>query len=145
MVQGRLDQLLALEKQFRDMGLRTYFHICADRSFLTWKNKAYRPFMPYDEYLELLKRSRAILNIVTDGQKSVTQREMEAVFDNVKCITNNAGIPDFALYDESRFFLLTDENAEKVRDFISVPFKPVNDEELRPYCFSDHVREMLND
>ena len=141
---GRLDQLLALEKQFADMGLKTHFHICADRSFLTWKNRIYRKFLPYDEYLELLRRSRSILNIVTDGQTSITQREMEAVFDNVKCITNNGGIRSFALYDESRFFCLNDSSAEEIEDFMAVPFRPVPVEDLKQYCFSDRIHSMID-
>ena len=139
---GRLEQIHKLEEKLKDQGLKTYFYICADREYLIWKRKEYKHFLPYDRYLELLRDSRAILNVVSSGQQSITQREMEAVFDGVKCITNNKGILDFELYDDSRYFLL-DDNYEKVPEFLDVPFKAVSDEELKVYRFDAFLTKML--
>lgn len=140
---GRLDQIHELEQKLREQGLKTYFYICADREFLTWKRREYRHFLPYEGYLDLLKDSRAILNIVPEGQKSITQREMETVFDGVKCITNNKGILDFVFYDESRYFLL-DDNYEEIPAFLDLPFKEIRDEELEPYRFDSFLFGMLD-
>ena len=140
---GRLDQIHELEQKLREQGLKAYFYICADREFLTWKRREYRHFLPYEGYLDLLKDSRAILNIVPEGQKSITQREMETVFDGVKCITNNKGILDFAFYDESRYFLL-DDNYEEIPAFLDLPFKEIRDEELEPYRFDSFLFGMLD-
>lgn len=141
---GRLDQIHLIENKLKEQGLRTCFHICADRSFLTWTNKEYKPFLPYEDYLELLKDSRAILNIVSEGQTSITQREMEAVFDGVKCITNNTGILSFPLYDESRYFLI-DNNYELIPAFLEKPFKMVPKEELDNYKMERRIDEMLQE
>lgn len=141
---GRLHQIHNLEEKLQAQGLRTYFYICADREYLTWKKKEYKHFLSYEGYLELLKESRAILNIVPEGQRSITQREMEAVFDGVKCITNNKGILDFELYDESRYFLL-DDNYEAIPEFLNAPFKEVDDSELGKYRFVNHINEMIQE
>ena len=141
---GRLDQIHDLEEKLQAQGLRTYFYICADREYLTWKKKEYRHFLPYEGYLELLKESRAILNIVPEGQRSITQREMEAVFDGVKCITNTKGILDFELYDRSRYYLL-DDNYGGISEFLNTPFKEVDDSELRKYRFASHINEMMQE
>ena len=141
---GRLDQIHQVEKKLKDLGLETYFYICADRSFLTWKKREYRPFLPYEGYLELLKDSKAILNIVPEGQRSITQREMEAVFDGVKCITNNRGILDFDLYDESRYFLL-DNNYEDIPAFLNNPFKEVEAADLNKYRMVNVIDAMFQE
>jgi hypothetical protein len=75
---GRANQLFDLQKKLEEKELKTYFHICADRQYLRFKKRFYKPVLCYDEYLELLVDSKAVLNIVPDGQTSVTQRELEA-------------------------------------------------------------------
>lgn len=140
---GRLNKMDEIKKKLETEGLKTYFHICATREFLTWTNRKYKHFLPYNGYLDLLKKSKAILNIVPEGQTSITQREMEAVFDGVKCITNNKGITFFKLYDNTRFFLL-DNNYDQIQEFLDVPFKPVLLSELEAYRFDSLVSNMLD-
>lgn len=136
---GRMEQLLRYKECFEEIGLSTYFHICADRSFLRMKNRHYKRVLPYTDYLELLKKSRAILNIVPQGQKSITQRELEAVFDNKKCITNNEGILDFDLYDKSRYFILGQDDIDDLRTFLYTEFKPVDKDVLDNYTFESVI------
>lgn len=140
---GRLDQIYGMEKSFKKIGLKTYFYICADREYLTWTKKMYKHFLPYEGYMELLSVSKAVLNIVPIDQKSITQREMEAVFDGVKCITNNRGILDFDLYDDSRYFYLDSDNIEELEDFLNSEFKPVDEKELDKYRFDAYLARNL--
>jgi hypothetical protein len=140
---GRLDQIVEIEEKLKECGLKTYFHICANREFLTWTNKRYEHFLPYEKYLKILKESKAVLNIVPTGQRSITQREMETVFDGIKCITNNTGIKKFALYDETRYFILND-NYKDILKFLNTPFRPVTDNELQEFRFEYVVNKMLS-
>lgn len=140
---GRLKRILNFENKLRKMGLKTYFHICADRSYMRYKKLVYKPVIPYSRYLKLMKKSKAILNIVRDGQSSVTQRELEAVFDNIKCITTNIAIKDFELYDKSRYFVLGDDAMEDLVEFLECPFKPISDKLLDPYRFEIVIENLL--
>lgn len=142
---GRAEYLLQLEKELKEIGLKTYFHICADRQYLKLKKKYYKKLLSYDEYLELLVDSRAILNIVPEGQRSVTQREMEAVFDGIKCITNNLGVKDFELYDKSVFFILGEDNIKCLPLFLNVAPKAYDTELLKQYDFKNRIEKMLDE
>ena len=139
---GRLEKLLETEANLKAQGLTTNFYICADRSFLTWRKKIYKPVLPYEDYLELMKKSKAILNIAPEGQRSITLRELEAAFDSIKCITNNKGILDFPLYDPSRYYLL-DNNYDGIKEFLSVPFVPVPEETLKEYEFGKMINRLV--
>ena len=142
---GRMEKLMNIEKKLNEQGLKTYFHICADREFLRFKNKNYKKFIPYEEYLDILRNSRAVLNIVQEGQTSITPREIETVFDGIKCITNNKGIFDFKFYDKSRYFYIDENfNADDIKKFLDAPFKEINPEELKEYKFSNRVNLMLS-
>lgn len=140
---NRMSRVLDLEKELQDLGLNTYFYICADRKHLRFKNKRYQRVLDYDEYLELLKKSRASLNIAREDQNAITQRELECAFCGIKCITTNEKIKDFDLYDESRFFVLTKDNASEIKDFLSIPYKPIPESELEKYRFENMVKRFF--
>lgn len=120
---GRGDYLLGLEKEFNKLNLKTHFHICADRAMFSKKKNYYQPLMSYRSYLDLCKHSKAILNIMNDNQTSITQRDLECVFDNIKCIVNNKEIKNFDLYDPSRFFILGEDDLSKLPEFLNTPLK----------------------
>lgn len=136
---GRADYILALEKQLNDLGLKTYFHLCADRSMFSKKKDFYKPVMPYINYVEYVKKTRAILNIVTEGTKSFSQRDLECVFDDTKCITNNKEIKNFSMYDPSRYFILGEDDLSKLPAFLDSPFKKASEEELDKFKFKSEV------
>lgn len=141
---GRAERLLKLENKLKTNGLRTYFHICADRQFLRYKKNYYKKLLSYDEYLDLLVDSKAVLNIVPEGQTSVTQREMEAVFDGIKCITNNHGIKHFELYDESIFYVLDEDINKTIHDFLNMETKKFDENILKQYDFDQRMQQILS-
>jgi len=140
---GRLQSLLELEKKMKELGLRTYFHICADRRFLRVTNHKYKKLLSYYEYMDLMKESRAILNIVGSDQASMTMRDMEVVFNGIKGITNNKLALEFPLYDKSRFFVLGIDPIESLPFFLDSPFKQISDEELIPFCYENSIEYMI--
>ena len=132
---GRLNDLLDIEKKLNSLGLITHFHICANRKFLRFKNRHYKRVLDYDDYLSLLKQSKSLLNVARRDQNAVTQRELECVFDGIKCITTNERIVDFKLYDESRFFVFNGSNYSELLDFMRKPFKPISKVDLDEFRF----------
>lgn len=142
---GRADKLFELQKSFESLGLKVLMYICADRKFLRFKKKYYRKLLNYDEYLNIAGKSRAILNIMPEGQRSITQRDLEAVVYNLKEITNNCGIRDFEYYDPDRFFVIGEDDLNKLADFVRKECPPVPEEKLAPFKDSTVMREMLKE
>ena len=140
---GRLEYLLSLEKKLQEIGLRTYFHICANRRYQTLFNRHYKKLIPYSAYMELMKKSRAILNIVNKPQASMTMRDFEVAFNRIKGITNNPLAVQFPLYDPSRYFILGVDDIKTLPAFLDTPFLPLTDEELEPYCYEKSIEKMV--
>lgn len=140
---GRAEALLALQKEFESRGLRTHFHICADRRYLQKQKSCYKPLLTYKEYLQMLKKSRAILNIMPESQRGITQREMECVFDGIKCFTNNRAIREFPLYHPSRFFILGQDSLDRAKEFLQTEFLPISEEALEPYRYYHTIETMV--
>lgn len=141
---GRAEKVLELEKKLINYGLKTHFYICPDRSFLILKKPYYKPFISYSKYLQMLSKSKAILNIVQPGQKSITMREYEAIFDNVKCITNNVEIMKAEFYHKSRYFVLGVDNFQNLKEFLEEKFIPLEQKILNKYRFDNYVLEIYN-
>lgn len=142
---GRAQQLFAVENEFKSLGLKTYFHICANRSFLTWTKSYYKPFLPYKDYLNLIGNSKAVLNIVQEGAISITMREVEAIYHNVKCITNNSIIRQTPMYDPSRYFILGEDQIEDLPEFLEMPFVEVSKEMLYDGSYDRTIEKMLTE
>ena len=141
---GRADYLFSLEEVFQKLGLSTYFHISPTHRYQLALKRYYRPVIRYEEYLELINKSTAILNIMPDNQKALTMRDFEAVYNGIKCITNNKAIRDFKLYEKSRFFIIGEDRMEDLPSFISAEFKPINEKRLEKYGFCSSLEKMIN-
>lgn len=141
---GRAEKLFQLEDALKKYGLKTYFRISPNRSYLRYKKRFYRPVISYTKYLDLLAKSKAVLNLMPEGQKGITMRDYEAVFNGVKCITNNSAIKTFKLYHPSRFFVLGIDDLNRITDFISEGFEKVSDEELSEYKLDKSIYKMVN-
>ena len=142
---GRAEEILQYERIFQKLGLKTYFHICADRSMFVKKKPYYKAKIKYTEYLELQSQSRAILNIMPEGQYSITPRDMEAAFNNVKEITNNKGVKNLEFYSSDRYFVLGEDNMDSLCEFLNKPIKPVEESIIKNYTFDKMVEAMILD
>lgn len=66
--------------------------------------------MQYEEYLKVVKRSRAVLDIVKKNNYGLTLRVLEALVAHKKLITNYMDIKKMEFYNESNIFLLEGED-----------------------------------
>lgn len=105
---GRADDIRRLEEQLQGQGLSTDIRISSESS--TW--------IPYRDVIELSAKSRAILDIVQEGQEGLTLRAMEALFLGVKLITNNAAIREEQEYPQEMVFLLDGNVGEQLAAFV---------------------------
>lgn len=140
---GRMSYLLELEKELKGLGLKTHFHICANRRYELFKNRNYKHLITYDEYIELMRKSRSIMNIVDKPQSSMTMRDMEVVFNGIKGITNNRMAINFPLYDPSRYFILGVDPIDSLKSFLNTPFLPLKEHELDPFRYENAIRYMI--
>ena len=71
----------------------------------------------YKEILEDIGKSKAILEIVQDGQSGMTMRPYEAMFYDKKFLTNNQCLKQMDFFDE-RFMMVFSDVGERMVDFL---------------------------
>lgn len=136
---GRGQTIQVLESALRGRGLTTNFQIVAPPSRLPWKQSA-ESWIPYREVIEQSARSRAVLDIVQQGQTGMTLRAMEALYLEVKLITNNAAMLQDPHYPQDNVYLLEGTELPGLEDFMSRPIAPTSEMVREFYSFPAWLR-----
>lgn len=104
-------------------------------------------FMPYEQNLEYLKKSKCVLEIMQEGGNGYTLRTCEAVAYNKKIITNNKILKEAEFYNENMitfFDNVTDINISFIKEekksyFDNNYFSPVKLLDKVLYIFKKEV------
>ncbi len=83
--------------------------------------------LSYEEYLKILFASKAIIEIVQDGQEGITLRTIESLYYKKKLITNNIGIRKLPFYNPNNIFVVED-------------FKKINANDLKHFLESNYCK-----
>lgn len=140
---GRSDTLFALKDIFEKQGLRTHFHITATRRYERFRKRYYKAPIPYEEILELISQSRAILHLTKGGQTGVTIRVMESLLNQIKLITDNTLLAEYAFYDKDNIFILGKDDINTLPEFLAKPYRPISEELLKHYYFDNFWNEKI--
>lgn len=101
-------------------------------------------YVSYEENLELINRSRIIVDLLHDVHKGLSFRVFEAIGKGKKLILNNPEILKYEFYDPTNFFLVKDENYDGLEEFINTPYKPLPEHIKEKYSFDNWIRYVLD-
>ena len=113
---SRLDRIEWFYQVCQKANLRTKFLVIGEDHSEVLDVK--KETVSYWEYLKILERSKAILDISSDEQDGLSLRPMEALFFSKKLITDNESIIDYDFYHAENIFVLGRDNIDFLRDFI---------------------------
>lgn len=135
---GRQADLEAAKQLFDSVGLRSYFFVvdfpdlpdnaCVDQNHLG-----------NAEYLSLIQKSNAVLDLVNENNYGLTCRPLEAMNLKRKVITNFADIKEYDFYSKDNFFVLGIDDADSLIDFINSAYNDVPEQILSGYTLSNWV------
>ena len=128
---GRKQILDTIKNKFIENGLNPYIYIPQSKD----------EYLSYDQYLNLLAKSKVLLEIVQKGQSGSTMRMMEALFYKKKIITNNNQVRKFPFYNSSYIYIIEDINNidfKSIMDFIKIESN-FNDKIIEKYDFKNWV------
>lgn len=121
---GRRLVIQDLENKMIDNGLDVYFYV-VDNDASKRGYKGSFPAISYNDYLNLVSQSKAILDFVQEGQRGQTLRSLESLFFQKKLITNDVLIKTCDFYNPSNIFIIGTDKMECLKQFLSSPFEPV--------------------
>lgn len=101
--------------------------------------------LKYSEVVDICLSSKAILELVTDNQRGLTWRALEALFFHKKLITNNKSIIDFDFYNRNNIFIYGQDNICTLREFIDQPFVEIDDKITEKYTVQCWYKRIMED
>lgn len=126
---GRRSTVENLEKELKAAGLKGQIEIGDSFS------------IPYMEYLEQVKKSRAIIDILQQGQTGMTLRSLEALFFGKKLITNNIYLKDCDFYNENNIFIIGHDK-RNLKEFFDADYCEVAEEVKNKYTIENLVKRI---
>lgn len=140
-LKNRVKMLTELYNQLDAVDANLYFYVLnnvntTDRVPFQLKKE----YLNYDKYRKIMLSSKAVLDIVQDGQIGLTIRTMETICFEKKLITNNKDIVNYDFYDSNNIFVIGVDRLDKLGTFINTPFKKISEEIIREYNFVDWIK-----
>ncbi len=102
-----------------------------------------RAYMPYSVVQERVRTSKAVLELISDGQTGITQRPFETLFLRKKLITTSSEVKSYDFYCPENIFVLGERDIQELPDFLKTPFKPVAEEILQEYTLTGWLQNFL--
>lgn len=126
-VKDRKEQLLSLYNAFRSFNMNPLFTIVDKNG--EYSNLPFRindSYVSYSDYLDMVRRSRAILDITQKGQDGFSMRVMEAIFLGKKLISTNKALVDADFYDSNNILIVESDNIDPIvlKEFMNADFHP---------------------
>lgn len=98
----------------------------------------------YELYLENVKKSNVIIDLVIDEHKGLSFRVFESLKYKKKLITTNKTIKDYPFYNENNVLILDDNSIEKISSFLEKPLVEIDQLILKTYSFSNWFKNLFN-
>lgn len=137
-LKDRKEKMLTLYEAMTKGGLKPRFVIVGKKEEdLPFEYR--ESYVNYYKYLEMVSRSRAILDISQKGQDGYSMRVMEAIFFDKKLITTNQYVKDSIFYDENNIYVIDLEriDADEIKCFFELEFHPYPDDVKNYYSFEE--------
>ena len=107
------------------------------------KKNEQQAYMSYSEVIEHVQRSKAVLEIISDGQTGITQRPYEALFFKKKLITTSPEVKNYDFYCEKNIFVLGERDLQELPQFLNTPFCELDVGITEKYTFASWLKGFL--
>jgi len=139
---GRGEYLLQLESKMKEIGLRTKFLIVADGR-LSKRKSYYHKWVEYEEIIDMIVKSKSILNVALENQKGITMRDMESLFFDVKLLTTNKNIKNTYIYHPNNVFFIDGLNIDGLKEFMSLPHIRISEDIKDSHSYDNYIEEII--
>lgn len=109
----------------------------------TWNRCENQSYLSYSEYLSIASRSIAILDLISEENKGLTFRPLEAMFLKKKLITNYAEIIQYDFYKKDNVFIVGVDDWNSLETFLSSPYVDIQEEIVKSYTTDEWIKRFI--
>ncbi len=119
---GRGEKITKIYKELKQRGINADFRVVYPQ-YPGLPDEIKSDRLSYSEIVNGICSSKAIFELVREGQSGPTLRLMEAVFQGKKLVTDNKCVIEEPFYDSSKIFVLRDDNWNELVEFLNTDFE----------------------
>ena len=127
--------LKSLQNVLEKQNLKTLFKIVYSKDDI----------VSYSEYLNILSKTKSIVDIVATNQTGLTLRCLESMFLQKKLITNNKDIVNYDFYNPNNIFIIGKDDMAHIKEFIHSKYMEIDKKIKEKYEFESWLNRILND
>lgn len=145
-LKDRKEKMGKLYDAFQAAGLKARFVIVKNAGVVEDMPFEYKDTeVGYYEYLDMINRSRSILDITQKGQDGLSLRIMEAIFLNKKILTTNEYITKMDFYDPCNILVirLGETTKKEIQEFFNKPFHNYSDDTREYYSIKSWAERFV--
>ena len=148
----RYEYIKYLKEHLTKNGLKVFFKLYIDKNMKRYLPKNYDKDLiiteriSYLENLEILKKSKSVLDLKYEEQNGLTLRCYEAIATGTKIITDNEDIKNYDFYNENNIKVIKSINdIEKISlEFFSKNPEKIESKIIEKYTVKGFLDEILN-
>lgn len=137
---GRYLQIIDVVKRLENAGKKIYLRIISDKTSRKKNDTVYGKPLPYEELLDIVSKSLAVIEIPKKNQSGLTERTLETLFFEKKLITTNTFIVNEEFYHPSNIFVWNNPSKHEIQEFFDKPYEPIPKEIVDKYTFDAWIR-----
>lgn len=141
---GREEFLNRMGKYLNERNLMYKFNLTAMPNDNKQAKEKYAKRLDYNEIIEYINESDAILDLNREKQSGMTLRPMEAIFYGKKLITNNEYIKQYKAYIPENTFIIKENQIEGIEEFLKKEIKKVDENLCKHYSFSNWLQRIID-
>ncbi len=103
-----------------------------------------KSFRKYESYMDLVKNSKVIIDLVVADHNGLSFRVFEALKYKKKLITTNQYVKYYDFYDSNNIFILKEDNYNDLDEFLASEYKKLDQKLYEKYGFTNWSNYILD-
>lgn len=149
--ESRKENIFKLYEKLSQLSNNVKFEIVFDKpdykkipSYKERQINCFKKIIAYNLYLENIKKTKIIIDLVIDEHKGLSFRVFESLKYRKKLITTNKTIKDYPFYNENNILVLDNNNLEEIDLFLKKPLVEIDPSIIKAYSFTNWFKNLYN-
>lgn len=121
---GRVPLLEKLNTECKNKGLTPYFYIVGEQGLSPSAELPYRAPISYEENIQNVSNTTAVVDMPLKGQRGLTLRVLEALYLHRKLITFNSDVKELPFYNDNNILVCNEDfSIDAIYGFMQKPYQ----------------------
>lgn len=139
---SRVTDIEKIQQLLNKAGIKSFFYVL-NAPYLKDNRCISNKYMEYEEYLDILNKSNAVLDLVSSENKGLTFRPIEAMFLKKKLVTNYKEIKEYPFYCKQNIWILGEDDENSFESFLESQYRDIPRDIMMEFDTKEWLKRFL--